>query len=429
MLSKRGLTLLAISFTLFSVGAIFGNIVFITMSLPPFFLFVLSMLLVPPSRITANTPDIPRKIWKGQEFIFSRKIIINGGVGAVKIFQKLPDEMELLEGNNLKVLWKWWGTETVEITCRLRCIKKGECAIPPLQWQTDNMLGMSSQGSIGEAIETIAWPRLLTPGQIKSLPSIAVTPFPLADIPRVGIPSTDFREIRGYVTGDPMKNINWKATARRQTVSPLVNEYEKEGKKAVIIFTDVTTTAQAGNSLESLLEYAVEATSNLVLYFSDRGYRVGLAINSMPPLFFYPDSGRRQAVTILPKLNRLKSDPHTVPLIEVIEAFRNNILNFDPLSIIITSLDGDTRNMLPDSLRKLKTYYSRRRRFPILLVNITARDMIPQPSGYESSIPSLMRLRARPRVRSLSSSGVAIANWNPKQETFRTMMSRQVKRR
>jgi len=226
-----------------------------------------------------------------------------------------------------------------------------------------------------------------------------------------------------------MKNINWKATARRQTVSPLVNEYEKEGKKAVIIFTDVTTTAQAGNSLESLLEYAVEATSNLVLYFSDRGYRVGLAINSMPSLFFYPDSGQRQIVMILPKLNRLKPDPHTVPLIEVIEAFRNNILNFDPLSIIITSLDGDTRNMLPDSLRKLKTYYSRRRRFPILMVNITAGDMIPQPSGYESSIPSLMRLRARPSVRSLSSSGVAIANWNPKQETFRMMMSQQVKRR
>jgi len=429
MLSKRGLTLLAVSGILFTAGAIFGNIVFIAMSLPPFFLFVLSVVLIPPHRITGDSPEIPKKLWIGQEFVFTRKIIIDGGVGAVKIFQKLPDEMELLEGNNLKILWKWWGTETVEITCRLRCIKKGECAIPPLQWQTDNVIGTSSQGSIGEVLETIAWPRLLTPGQIKSLPSIAVTPFPLADIPRVGIPSTDFREIRGYVAGDPVKNINWKATARRQTNSPLVNEYEKEGKKAVLLFMDVTATAQAGNSLDSLLEYAIEATSNFVLYFSNRGYKVGLAINSMPPLFFYPDSGRRQTIMILPKLNQLKPDTNTVPLIEVIEAFSNNVLNFDPLSIIITSLDGDTRNALPDSLRKLKTYYSRRRRFPILMVNITARDMIPQPPDYESSIPSLMSLWARPRVRSISSSGISIANWNPKRETFRTMMSRQVKRR
>ena len=143
MLSKRGLTLLAVSGILFTAGAIFGNIVFIAMSLPPFFLFFFGMLFAPPYHVTGDTSDIPQKLWKGQEFVFTRKIIIDGGAGAVKIFQKLPDEMELLEGNNLRVLWKWWGTETVEITCRLRCIKKGECAIPPLQWQTDNMLGMS----------------------------------------------------------------------------------------------------------------------------------------------------------------------------------------------------------------------------------------------------------------------------------------------
>ena len=423
------MTLLLVSGILFTVGAIFGNIVFISMSLPPFFLFILGVLLTPPHRITGDTPDIPKKLWTGQEFLFTRKIVIDGGAGAMKIFQKLPDEIELLEGNNLKVLWKWWGTETVEITCRLRCIKKGGLIIPPLQWQSDNMIGMILQGSAGKAIETAASPRLLTPGQIRSLPSIAVTPFPLADIPRVGIPSTDFREIRSYVTGDPIKNINWKATARRHTVSPLVNEYEKEGKKAAILFMEAGATVQVGNSVESLLEYAVEATSNLILYFSDRKYRVGLAVNSTPPLFFYPDSGRRQTVLILPKLNQLKPDSHTAPLIEMIEAFRNHILNFDPLSIIITSLDGDTRNALPASLLRLKKYYSRRRRFPILMVNITGRDMIPQPSGYKSNISSLMSLRERYLIRSISASGITVANWNPKQEAFRAVISRQVKRR
>jgi len=231
------------------------------------------------------------------------------------------------------------------------------------------------------------------------------------------------------VTGDPLKTINWKATARGRTASPLVNEYEKEGKKAAILFMEAGATVQVGNAVESLLEYAVEATSNLILYFSDRGYKVGLAVNSTPPLFFYPDSGRRQTVLILPKLNQLKPDSRTVPLIEMIEAFRNHIINFDPLSIIITSLDGDTRNALPATLQRLKRYYSRRRRFPILVVNITGRDMIPQPSGYTSNISSLMILRERYRVRSISASGIKVATWNPKQEAFRAVMSRQVKRR
>jgi len=414
---------------LFTVGAVFGNVIFIAMSLPLFFLFVLGLLFTPPQEITADTPEIPPKIWMGQELEFIRTITIDGGVGAVTILQELPDEMELVKGNNLKVHWKWWGTETIDMTFRMRCLKKGECAIPPLSWRSDNMMGVTVKGSAGEAIVTTAWPRLLTPGQIRSLPGIAVTSFPLADIPRVGIPSTDFREIRNYVSGDPLKTINWKATARRNINSPLVNEYEKEGKKAVIIFLDVTTTVRTGNSLQTLLEYAVEATGNLVLYFSDRGYRVGLAINSLHPQFFYPDSGHRQSVLILPKLNQLQPDSRTVPLIDMIHKFRSHILNFDPLSIIVTSLDGDTTNTLPGSIKKLKNYYSRRRRFPILLVNITARDMIPHPKDYESSISSLMALAAGPVVRSMSSSGISVANWNPKRESFRTMMSRQVKKR
>jgi len=428
-MSERGMALLAVSGILFTIGAILGNSIFIAMSLPPFFLFVLGMLLTVPRSIKSENPDIPAKPWTGQEFIFTRKIVIEGGVGTVKFFQELPEEVELLAGNNLKVLWKWWGTETVEITCRLRCIKKGCFTIPPLQWQSDTLIGMKSEGISGESLDITAWQRLLTPGQIRSLPSIAVTPYPLADIPRVGIPSTDFREIRSYVSGDPLKNINWKATARRNPPVPLVNEYEKEGKKAVLLFLDAGATMQVGNSLESLLEYAVEATGNLLLYSVHRGYRVGIAINHTPPRFFYPESGRRQTVLILPVLNQLKPDSRTVPLTDAIETFHNHILNLDPLSIIITSLDGDTQNTLPDSLLKLKMCYSRRRRFPILVVNITAADMIPQPNGYESSIPALMNLWARPRIRGISSAGVTIATWNPKRESFRTLMSRQVKRR
>jgi uncharacterized protein (DUF58 family) len=428
-MSERSMIFLAASGVLFTLGAVFGNSVFIAMSLPPFFLFGLGVLLTSPRRITSDTPVLPDKLWPGREFVFTRKVVIDGGAGSVKIFQQLPDEIELLEGNNLKALWKWWGTETIEITCRLRCIKKGGFTIPALQWQSDNMIGGVFAGSTGAAVEINVWPRLLTPGQIRSLPSIAVTPYPLADIPRVGIPSTDFREIRAYVAGDPMKSINWKATARRNTAKPLVNEYEKEGKKAVLLFLDAGATMHVGNSVESLLEYAVEATGNLLLYSVHRGYRVGLAVNHTPPLYFYPESGRRQTVLILPVLNQLKPDSRKVPLIEAIEKFHNHILNFDPLSIVITSLDGDTQNALPAALRRLKMYYSRRRRFPILVVNITARDIVPPPVGYESSIPSLMNLWAQPRLRAFNSMGITVANWNPKQETFRALMSRQVKRR
>jgi len=60
------MTLLAVSGILFAVGAIFGNMVLIAMSLPPFFLFILGVLLTPPRRITADTPDIPKNSGRGR---------------------------------------------------------------------------------------------------------------------------------------------------------------------------------------------------------------------------------------------------------------------------------------------------------------------------------------------------------------------------
>jgi len=58
-----------------------------------------------------------------------------------------------------------------------------------------------------------------------------------------GNDNQEFKELRLYSPGDPFKAINWKVTSRnlvRGSIWPVVNEFEKEGKKSVWIFLDTS---------------------------------------------------------------------------------------------------------------------------------------------------------------------------------------------
>ena len=76
-------------------------------------------------------------------------------------------------------------------------------------------LTQTRQGTLGEPIELLVQPTILNLRRIRGVPGIATSPFPVIDIAKIGVATTDFREIRSYVHGDPVKNINWKATARK----------------------------------------------------------------------------------------------------------------------------------------------------------------------------------------------------------------------
>jgi uncharacterized protein (DUF58 family) len=137
-----------------------------------------------------------------------------------------------------------------------------------LQWVAQHPLRIREEaGSAGEAIELVVWPRLMGPKLVKSLSSLAVSPLPSTDVAKMGIPGTDFHEIRRYVSSDAIKNINWRATARRAEPDPwpLVNEYEREGWKSVLLFVNATRSVELGSNVEDGLEYCLEAAGTLVV--------------------------------------------------------------------------------------------------------------------------------------------------------------------
>ncbi len=85
-----------------------------------------------------------------------------------------------------------------------------------------------------------------------------------------------FRTIRGYTTDDPMKTINWKASAK--TGALMVNTFDSVQSQKVMIFLDVADTGILKQ--EALVEENIAIAATLVRKLLRQGIETGFAWNS-----------------------------------------------------------------------------------------------------------------------------------------------------
>ena len=83
----------------------------------------------------------------------------------------------------------------------------------------------------------------------------------------------EFADLRQFAPGDPLKRVNWRASARRGS-DLWVNESHPERNTDVILFVDSFAEARLGG--ESTLDLAVRATATLADAYARRRDRVGL---------------------------------------------------------------------------------------------------------------------------------------------------------
>ena len=83
--------------------------------------------------------------------------------------------------------------------------------------------------------------------------------------------SLEFEQIKEYVSGDDIRTLNWKATAKRNQL--MVNQYVEEKSQPVYSIIDKGRAMQMQFNELSLLDYAINATlaiSNIVLRKQDK---------------------------------------------------------------------------------------------------------------------------------------------------------------
>lgn len=83
--------------------------------------------------------------------------------------------------------------------------------------------------------------------------------------------SLEFEQIKEYITGDDIRTLNWKATAKRNQL--MVNQYIEERSQPVYAVIDKGRVMQMSFDQLTLLDYAINATlaiSNIVLRKQDK---------------------------------------------------------------------------------------------------------------------------------------------------------------
>lgn len=422
----------------FLIGLLFGNMVFIYMGLIPLFLLLFGLLIEQPREVEIERGDLNESVWTDDELDITIKVRIKDGVGIVTLIDELPSTFELVDGNNFRVLWKGLGEKEVMLSYKVKCVKRGSYTLSNVKWESRHALGLKKEisGTCDTEAGLTVRPRTMELRKIRGKKDIASSLFPRADISKIGVSTTDFKEIRDYQCGDPLSKINWKATARRigrgGFAAPLVNEYEYEGKKTVWIFLDASSSLEIGTSIDNAFEYALKSADAVTRYFTDRGYRVGMYLYNDGEKLFYPDTGKKQYLKLSKELVKLTSYERNEGLDNAVRKCREYILRYNPLSIVITEIRSESSESLIEGIKKLTAMSGgrRRKRVPIMVVNVLSHYLNPTPpSEYKEYAIFLQRTKHSPITSKLRRMGATVVEWDPQKDRFTTVLIRQGERR
>ncbi len=117
-----------------------------------------------------------------------------------------------------------------------------------------------------------------------------LTQFGLKKIRRIGH-TMEFEQIKEYVTGDDVRIINWKATAKHGNL--MINQFQDQKSQPIYSIIDISRTMKMPFNEVSLLDYAINSTlafSNIALKKHDK---VGMLTFSNTVSGFLPASRKK----------------------------------------------------------------------------------------------------------------------------------------
>lgn len=143
-------------------------------------------------------------------------------------------------------------------------------------------------------------------------------------------PGAEFFALRDYRPGDTLRHVNWKASARRDTL--VTNEYETERSGDVTIIVDARTIGG-----DEDLEATVEAATSLSAYFLKQRDRVGMIILGHAVDVIKANYGKRQLQKIVDHLTDAR--PGAVRSAVSIRLALYRYFRGDSMVVLITALN------------------------------------------------------------------------------------------
>lgn len=158
----------------------------------------------------------------------------------------------------------------------------------------------------------------------------------------------EFKEVREYVPGDDIRNIDWNVTAR--TGLPHVKVLTEERELTLMLVVDASGSQQFGTANQFKLELSAEVCAVLAFSAIQNNDRVGLVIfTNGVELFLPPRKGRKHGLRVIREVLYHTSMQRGTDLSSALD-FLNKILKRKAIIFILS--DFNCENYLP-SLRLL----------------------------------------------------------------------------
>ena len=323
---ERDLLKLLVALIALSVVLIMEKILFLA-------LMVLVLYLIPSkfyAKVTDFYFDPPTHVGDDVMLSFTVSTV---GIGYARISLKTDETVDVMEGNP-----KTGGFVPLFRRFRIHvkgiAVKRGKVNFGVVDVKFDDIfLLKESAKEIRLNAESEVRVRVRKVRKIRAKRRKVRDSYPDIDLSKIGVPGTDFREIREYMPGDPVKFINWKATAKKNEI--LVNKFEVEGKRVVWF---VVNTSLHPFAERDYLENALETAASLAHYFTKRGHKTALTLTGTAKTI-YPDLGKKQFNRIIRELTIAEFGDRD-PVVTVNET-KKLMMYHMPFVIYITNIHDD----------------------------------------------------------------------------------------
>jgi len=172
---------------------------------------------------------------------------------------------------------------------------------------------------------------------------------------------SEFARLRDYAQGDSVREVDWKATARRSR--PVTRVMESERSQTVLICVDAGRAMAAQVDGLTKLDHAVNAALFLAFVAIRNGDRVGLVVFSDGvKAFLPPTAGRTQYRKIVDTLYSAKPSLTYVDHLELFRTLHARVTRRSLVCLFTDFLDEDQAQPLMQPLRRLA-----RRHVPLCL--------------------------------------------------------------
>lgn len=223
-------------------------------------------------------------VYAGQETKFY-EVIENGKAVPVPVMEvrfRTKKELDFSNADNTVVsdyiykrdIFAILGRQKITREISVKCTKRGRYTIGDAEIATHSLLyGKRYSKGIETDAEIYVYPRMTDVSEITTVCEQMLGTLQCAK--RLYEDPFAFRTIRSYTTDDPMKSINWKASAK--TGSLMVNTYDSVQSRKAMLFLDVEDTGIIKR--EELVEESIAMAATLVRKLLWQNIEVGFAYN------------------------------------------------------------------------------------------------------------------------------------------------------